>query len=126
MARGVFVAIQGASWRPVSLQVGQVAASQGGAMALQVEWDADKAASNLDKHGVRFEEAATVFRDPFAVIFDDKDHSTEEQREIIMGHSTRNRFLLVCFVERGDKVRLFSARSATRKERQDYERHTSL
>lgn len=93
---------------------------------MQIEWDEDKAASNVDKHGVGFEEAATVFRDPFAVIFDDEAHSIEEQREIIMGHSARNRFLLACFVERGDKVRLFSARPATQKERQDYERHTNL
>ena len=93
---------------------------------MQIEWGEAKASSNFDKHGVGFEEAATVFRDPFAVIFDDEAHSIEEQREIIMGHSTHNRFLLVCFVERGNKVRLFSARPATRKERQDYERHTSL
>lgn len=93
---------------------------------MQFELDVEKAASNVDKHEVSFEEAATVFRDPFALIFDDEAHSIEEQREIILGHSTRNQFLLVCFVERGDKVRLFSARPATRKERQDYERHTSL
>ena len=93
---------------------------------MQIEWDVEKAASNFDKHGVSFEEAETVFRDPFAVIFDDEVDSIEEQREIILGHSTHNRLLLVCFVERGDEVRLFSARPATRKERQDYERHTSL
>ena len=93
---------------------------------LQFAWDDDKAASNLEKHGVSFAEAATVFRDPLALIFDDEAHSIEEQREILIGHSTRNRLLLVCFTERGDKLRIFSARPATRKERQDYERHTNL
>jgi len=97
-----------------------------GGVDLQFAWDDDKAASNLEKHGVSFEEAATVFRDPFALIFDDEAHSIEEQREILIGHSTRTRLLLVCFTERGDKLRIFSARPATRKERQDYERHTNL
>ena len=83
-------------------------------------------ASNHEKHGASFEEAATVFRNPFALIFADEAHSMEEQREIIIGHSTRNRPLLVCFTERGDKLRIFSASPATRKERQDYERHTNL
>ena len=97
-----------------------------GGIDLQFEWDDDNAASNLEKPGVSFEEAGTVFRAPFALIFDDEAHSIEEQREIIIGHSTRNRLLLVCFTERGDKLRIFSARLATRKERQDYERHTNL
>jgi uncharacterized DUF497 family protein len=103
-----------------------MADSQGDGVDLQFEWDDDKAASNLAKHRISFEEAATVFRDPFALIFDDETHAIKEQREIIIGHSTRNRLLLVCFIERGDKLRLFSARSATRKERRDYERHTNL
>jgi uncharacterized DUF497 family protein len=97
-----------------------------GGVDLQFEWDDDKAASNLEKHGGSFEEAVTVFRDPSALIFDDEAHSMEEQCEIIIGHSMRNRLLLVCFTERGDKLRIFSARPATRKERQDYERHTNL
>jgi uncharacterized DUF497 family protein len=104
----------------------QMADVPNGGVDLQFEWDDDKAASNLEKHGVVFEEAVTVFRDPFALIFDDEAHSIEEQREIIIGHSTRNRLLLVCFTERGEKLRIFSARPATRKERQDYERHTNL
>ena len=103
-----------------------MADSQSGGVDLQFEWDDDKAASNLEQHGISFEEAATVFRDPFALIFDDEAHSVEERREIIIGHSTRNRLLLVCFAERGDTLRLFSARPATRKERQDYERHSNL
>ena len=74
-------------------------------MSLKFEWDRRKATSNLSEHGVSFEEALTVFGDPLAGIFDDEDHSVKEQREIIIGHS----------------VRIFSARRATRREREDYE-----
>jgi uncharacterized DUF497 family protein len=68
-----------------------------------------------------FEEAATVFGDPLAVIFDDVVHSEEQPREIIIGHSAKNRLLLVCFTERADAVRIISARRATKQERKDYE-----
>ena len=77
-----------------------MAESQSGGMGIQFEWDDDKAASNLERHGVNFEEATTVFRDPFALIFDDEAHSIDERRGVIIGHSTRNRLLLVCFTER--------------------------
>ncbi|MFO0964956.1 MAG: BrnT family toxin [Gemmataceae bacterium] len=90
-------------------------------MSLEFEWDEAKAASNRKKHKVEFEEAATVFSDPLAAIFDDEDHSEEERREIIIGHSARNRLLLVSFTERGDVIRIISARQATRRERRDYE-----
>jgi uncharacterized DUF497 family protein len=90
-------------------------------MSLRFEWDLEKAAANLAKHGVSFEEALTVFSDPLARIFDDEDHSSEEEREIIIGHSTKQRLLLVCFTARDTAIRLFSARRATKKERQDYE-----
>lgn len=90
-------------------------------MSLAFEWDEDKAASNLKKHKVTFEEAATVFADPLAAIFDDEVHSEEEQREIIVGHSVENRLLLVCFTERAGAIRVISARRATKRERQDYE-----
>jgi uncharacterized DUF497 family protein len=69
-------------------------------MSLEFEWDRDKAASNQKKHGVSFKEAATVFGDPLAAIFDDEVHSEEEQREIIIGQSAKNRLLLVAFTER--------------------------
>ncbi|HEX7956909.1 MAG TPA: BrnT family toxin [Pyrinomonadaceae bacterium] len=86
------------------------------------EWDKAKAAANVKKHKVTFDEASTVFGDPLARIFDDPEHSAEERREIIVGHSILGRLLLVCFTEReGDLIRIFSAREATRKERQDYE-----
>jgi uncharacterized DUF497 family protein len=67
---------------------------------VKFEWDPKKAASNLSKHGVSFKEALTVFADPLARIFDHEDHSTEEQREIIVGHSVSERLLLVCFRHR--------------------------
>ena len=91
-------------------------------MSARFEWDANKAATNLRKHAVSFDEASTVFDDPLACIFDDEDHSAEEAREIIIGHSIRGRLLVVSFVERvHEVVRIISARSATRRERKDYE-----
>ncbi|NUQ65723.1 MAG: BrnT family toxin [Pirellulales bacterium] len=91
-------------------------------MALSFERDEDKAASNESKHGVTFDEASTVFADPLAVIFDDEEHSEDEIREIIIGHSILERLLLVSFTERGeDVVRIISARRATKRERKDYE-----
>ena len=90
-------------------------------MTVQFEWDSNKASINQEKHRVSFEEAATVFSDPLAVIFDDEFHSTEEIREIIIGHSTNNRLLLVYFTERDEAIRIISARQATRTERKDYE-----
>ena len=90
-------------------------------MSLEFEWDEAKAASNQKKHGVTFEEAATVFADPLAAIFDDEVHSEEEQREIIIGHSAKKRLLLVCFTERAEAIRIISARRATKRERKDHE-----
>jgi len=96
-------------------------------MSLQLEWDKEKAASNLKKHKVSFDEASTVFDDPLAYIFDDEDHSIDEQREIIIGHSILNRLLLVCFTERAKElIRIFSARLTTRKERKDYEQNAGF
>lgn len=93
-------------------------------MDLEFEWDRKKAEENLKTHGVSFEEAVTVFRDPLARIVDDPDHSQDERREIAVGHSGRRRLLLVSFVERQPRVRIISARSATRRERRDYEQST--
>jgi uncharacterized DUF497 family protein len=91
---------------------------------MEFDWDAPKAATNLKKHGVSFEEAKTVFANPLAVIFGDEAHSINERREIIIGYSRQNRLLLVSFTERSNTIRIISARSATRKERQDYEQNT--
>jgi len=90
-------------------------------MSIRFQWDPDKAARNTSKHGIPFVEAATVFQDPLAFIFDDEEHSTEEHREIIIGHSKRDRLLVVAFTERDDAIRIISARKANRKERKDYE-----
>jgi len=90
-------------------------------MNLIFDWDRKKAASNLTKHRVSFEEALTAFADPVARIFDDEDHSIEEEREIIIGHSSEGRLLVVCFTEREESVRIVSARAATPRERTDYE-----
>jgi uncharacterized DUF497 family protein len=90
-------------------------------MSLQFEWDPKKAKSNLAKHGVSFEEAVTVFSDPLARIFDDDEHSEDELREIIIGNSAQKDLLLVSFTAFEDRVRILSARKATRTERKDYE-----
>lgn len=71
-------------------------------MSLIFEWDPHKAASNFSKHGVWFEEALTVFADPMARIFTDEEHSIAEAREIIIGHSTTERLLLVSLAQRGE------------------------
>jgi uncharacterized DUF497 family protein len=92
---------------------------------MRFEWDPAKAASNIRKHGVSFDEAVTVFKDPLAFIFDDTTHSEQEHREIIIGMSTLRRMILVCFVERlEDVVRIISARPATRQEIKDYEENS--
>lgn len=88
---------------------------------MQFTWDPRKAATNLRKHRISFAEAATVFDDDLARIHDDPDHSVGEGREIIVGNSARGRMLLVSFTERGDIVRIISARRADRAERKDYE-----
>jgi uncharacterized DUF497 family protein len=88
---------------------------------LEFEWDADKAASNIAKHDISFEEAATVFGDPLSLTVYDPDHSQDEDRYITMGSSVDNRLLLVSHTDRGDRIRIISARLATRRERKAYE-----
>ena len=91
-------------------------------MSIQFAWDPKKDASNAKKHeGVHFAEAATVFRDPLAFIFDDEEHSAEEYRELIIGYSNRNRILIISFTERDDVIRIITARKADSAERDDYE-----
>ena len=89
---------------------------------MQFEWNPKKAESNFKKHNVEFSEAETIFGDPLAKIFDDDKHSTDENREIIVGHSTENRLLIVSFTEReNDTIRIISARITTSQERKDFE-----
>jgi hypothetical protein len=88
---------------------------------MEFEWDPDKAARNLAKHGVSFDEAATVFGDPLAMTYFDPDHSDEEDRFVTFGHSDQGRLLIVSHTDREVRVRIISARAATRKERRQYE-----
>ena len=90
-------------------------------MTQRFEWDGSKAALNSRKHGVSFEEAASVFNDPLAYTFADPDHSVEEQRLLTFGHSHAGRVLAVVHAERGRAIRIISARRATRHERGIYE-----
>lgn len=88
---------------------------------MHFEWDEEKAALNLKKHGVSFDEAKTVFDDLFSVELFDPDHSEDEMRFIIVGESKMQRLLVVSYTERENGVRIISARMLTSKERRDYE-----
>jgi uncharacterized protein len=90
-------------------------------LAIEFEWDPRKAAANLAKHRVSFEEAATVFGDRLGRIVADPRHSAVEERFVLLGISKERRLLAVMYVERADAVRIVSARPATRPERKDYE-----
>lgn len=85
------------------------------------EWDASKADSNFAKHGVTFEEAVSVFQDAFAITVADAEHSDFEDRFVTIGLSSVVRVLLVVHLERGESIRIISARKATPSEREDYE-----
>ena len=87
---------------------------------MEFEWNPDKAALNLEKHGVSFQEAATVFNDPLSMTFPDPDHSIRESRYVIIGLSRFGQLLVVAHTERETKVRII-ARKATRQERRFYE-----
>ncbi len=88
---------------------------------LDFEWDEDKAAVNLKKHKISFEEAKTVFADPFAITIDDPKHSLEEYRFIDTGMSADGKVLVVSYTEREQKIRLISCRKATKTEHKIYE-----
>ena len=90
-------------------------------MTQRFEWDASKAAINLVKHGVSFEEAASVFSDPLAFTFPDPDHSIGEERMLTFGYSSTARLIAIIHAERGRAIRIISARKATRHERGTYE-----
>lgn len=91
---------------------------------MQFQWNPQKALSNLQKHGVSFEEAATVFGDPLAITISDPAHSVGEIRWLTLGMSRSQRLLVVIHTERNKQIRLISARLATRRERIDYESET--
>lgn len=88
---------------------------------MKFEWNIQKAAKNLRKHGVSFSEAATVFGDDLAAIIADPDHSTDEDRYIVIGLSNHRRLLLVAYTERDDTIRIISARELTLAEQKAYE-----
>jgi uncharacterized DUF497 family protein len=88
---------------------------------MQFEWDPKKAVKNKRKHGIAFEEAATIFSDPLAITFADPDHSFDEDRCLTFGLSRLERLLVVSHTSRGDRTRIISARPLTRQERSIYE-----
>jgi hypothetical protein len=88
---------------------------------VEFEWDPEKEQANIQKHGVDFTEAATVFDDPLELTISDPDHSISEYRFLSMGHSIRNRVLVVSYTERENRIRIISARMASPKERRQYE-----
>ena len=90
-------------------------------VGMDFEWDEGKAATNLRKHGVSFEEGSSVFYDPLAVTGSDPDHSEGEERWVTFGLSSAGRLLVVSHAERGEAIRIISARFATQSERRIYE-----
>ncbi len=90
---------------------------------MQFEWDIEKAEANLKKHDVGFEEAKTVFNDPFYIDFYDDTHSAAEHRFLIVGESSGERLLIVSYTERDGKIRMISAREMSSQERKDYEQY---
>ncbi len=88
---------------------------------MEFEWDGDKAASNLGKHGAGFEDASSVFGDPLAITFHDPAHSAGKHRFLPFGESRTGLLLVVSYAERGKRTRIISARRATRSERKIYE-----
>ena len=90
-------------------------------MIMKFEWDLQKADRNLKKHDVSFQEAASVFVDTHSVTYPDPDHSVKENRFITVGMARSGRILIVAHTNRGDSIRIISARKTTRKERRHYE-----
>ena len=88
---------------------------------LEFVWDRDKAAANIAKHGVDFEDALTAFNDPLSLTVLDPDHSQGEERFLLVGHSKAGRLLVIAHTVRDNEIRLINARAATRRERQKYE-----
>lgn len=91
---------------------------------IEFEWDPGKAARNLEKHGVSFDEGASAFRDSLSLTIPDPEHSEGEYRYLLLGQSTAGRLVVVSHTERGDRIRIIGARLAEPRERRDYERAT--
>lgn len=90
---------------------------------LLFEWDKNKAKRNIEIHGISFDEASTAFKDTLSLTIHDPLHSDEEDRFTLIGNSVKNRLLVIVHTERGDKIRIISARKATKKERKQYEKN---
>ncbi|HEX2270101.1 MAG TPA: BrnT family toxin [Pyrinomonadaceae bacterium] len=88
---------------------------------MEFEWDPKKAISNLRKHHVSFEEASSVFSDALAAVYEDPDHSAREKRYLMIGTSAKGRLLNIAFADRGQRIRIISARKPTRREKKFYE-----
>ncbi|HEX6044764.1 MAG TPA: BrnT family toxin [Pyrinomonadaceae bacterium] len=88
---------------------------------MEFEWDLRKAKSNLRKHDISFEEASSVFSDMLSAVYQDPDHSAHEKRYLIIGASVQGRLLNVAFADRGERIRIISARKVTRREKKLYE-----
>jgi len=93
-------------------------------MPLEFEWDPEKAEANRKKHRVTFEEASTVFADPLSLTIADPDHSEREERMLLLGTTRSGRLLVISHPYHDRRIRLISAREATRRERRDYEENT--
>lgn len=91
---------------------------------LHFEWDKNKAEENLKKHKISFDEATTVFNDPLELTIPDPEHSDFEERFISIGMSHQHKILIVVYTERGNKIRIISARTATKHEKKYYEKNT--
>jgi uncharacterized DUF497 family protein len=88
---------------------------------LLFEWDPDKAKQNITNHGITFDEASTAFKDDLSLISFDPLHSTDEDRFVLIGNSMRNNLLVIIHTDRSDRIRIISARKATKNEKQQYE-----
>lgn len=88
---------------------------------MDFEWDPEKAERNAEKHGVSFEEASSAFADPLSITIPDPDHSEGEVRFLLLGHTESGKLVVISHVERGETLRIISARLATRHERRTYE-----
>ncbi len=92
--------------------------------SLEFEWSEEKAHSNFQKHRVKFEEAISIWNDEFAALISDISHSDDEKRYLFIGYSDKNNLLFVSFTERNDKIRIISARKATKFERKRHEENS--
>jgi uncharacterized DUF497 family protein len=90
-------------------------------LMLLFEWDKEKAKKNIEIHGISFDEATTAFKDTLSLVIYNPLHSDDEDRYVLVGNSFANRLLVVIHTDRGERIRIISARTATKKEVKQYE-----